>query len=514
MFSKKNVVELLVILTFSSIFFFMFPITIQPDSTDYIKYLNIFWGKAPLSSWDVVRGPSLPIILFLITSIFGNSLVGYQIGIYLFFLLYVFMIFVIVNHFNKDKWYDYLLKFVVYVLLVFNPIIYGYIRTVMTEFVAYPLLLLILYYDWKNIKSLKRLCIVNSIVIIFIWFLKQPLVIPVLFSYVLVLVFNFFDKVSYKKFLKNFACLLISMSLFFISIKGWTCFLKHNKVNYDNGRNNSYFLTSAVLEGNRSIRKNYEKESLTVEEINSISVLEDYEKAFLIGKIQNKQYDFDVYYIYNPHKNNQLEDVTIIYDNSNLSTIDLFKFWLKNTYRHFGVTVDGYAANYLATINFYQSVRNNYGWYDVVRNVGFNVGENEYAASFHLNSDNNFLWMREDIEENVKHLKKNINVSNNTKKAINAFDEIGKKSFTILYLLLPILLIVNFCFYFKNKNQNLLLSIILLSSTLVNILFLSFCGSIIDRYAYVMFPEIVLGIYIIFNNIELKKKNNDISETN
>ena len=89
-------------------------------------------------------------------------------------------------------------------------------------------------------------------------------------------------------------------------------------------------------------------------------------------------------------------------------------------------------------------------------------------------------------------------------KYLNIFNEIGKKSFTILYLLLPILLIISFCFYCKNKNQNLLFLIILFSSTLVNIIFLSFCGSIIDRYAYVMYPEIVLGIYIMLNTIELK----------
>ena len=48
------------------IIFFSSSLVLTFDSTHYLTYVNILEGNAPFSSWDIVRGPVFPIILYII----------------------------------------------------------------------------------------------------------------------------------------------------------------------------------------------------------------------------------------------------------------------------------------------------------------------------------------------------------------------------------------------------------------------------------------------------------------
>ena len=73
----------LVLLIFLTAMYFCVPIIVMPDSTEYYDYLKIFYGISPLADWNVVRGFSLPLILFISTKIFGNNSFGLLTGTFM-----------------------------------------------------------------------------------------------------------------------------------------------------------------------------------------------------------------------------------------------------------------------------------------------------------------------------------------------------------------------------------------------------------------------------------------------
>ena len=88
-FIEKNKIIILAASVFIlSILFFLFPIIITFDGSHYLHYVSIFNGTLPFSSWDAVRGPVFPFLLYLSSGLFGQSSQGALVFQFLVYLIY------------------------------------------------------------------------------------------------------------------------------------------------------------------------------------------------------------------------------------------------------------------------------------------------------------------------------------------------------------------------------------------------------------------------------------------
>ena len=130
----------------------------MPDSTEYYGYLKIFYRIEELSNWNIVRGPSFPFILYIITILFSNSSLGLLLGTYIFYLLVILASVFILNKTHCEKVSYKIAMYMLLVVLVFlNPILIGYMHALLTEFSVMPTLLISSIIGLLWIKKGKRL---------------------------------------------------------------------------------------------------------------------------------------------------------------------------------------------------------------------------------------------------------------------------------------------------------------------------------------------------------------------
>ena len=86
--TKPNSSWLPFVLIFLVIIFFSIRLVITYDSAHYLNYVSIFEGNLPASSWDIVRGPVFPAIIFLFDAFFGKTGTGILVGTFLFYLIF------------------------------------------------------------------------------------------------------------------------------------------------------------------------------------------------------------------------------------------------------------------------------------------------------------------------------------------------------------------------------------------------------------------------------------------
>ena len=385
-------------------------------------------------------------------------------------------------------------------LILFNPVLYGYFRTLMTEFVAIPIILIncLLCYKWIQSDKWIKYSIIFSIISIFLWFLKQQYLIITLSSILISLIISCFYK-NWKIMLKKITTVFIVIIMVFSSITLWKNFLEKNDVNYEDGQNSSFYLSRSILIGNKNFRIYHEKESLTIDDIENDLYINNADKEKLINIINGQiNENFEIFSIYDEYNNIKYKDI-LYYDNPKITVFEALKFNINTIIHEPIVSFKAYLSNYLATINLYQSERNGYGDYVPEPRLGYFNHENYYSALHHLESDNNFLWMTKDKEKPVENLKVKNNASPILKKTIQKISVIGLDSFKILGLALPLLFIYNLFTTvksLKNKKPNKYgnIATILFGTCFIYMLFLSYTDAIIDRYAYVLYPEMVLGV--------------------
>ena len=150
--SFKNIINKYhktIILLLLVIVFFSFSMVITWDSTHYLTYVNIFEGTSKFSTWDIVRGPIFPYIIYLGFLLFGKTVQGSLLLMFLFYLGFILLVNYFCNIiFDKHKG----LKYIILLFCIFNPIIFGYYHTLLTEFVAVTLAMLSCYFAnnwWK-----------------------------------------------------------------------------------------------------------------------------------------------------------------------------------------------------------------------------------------------------------------------------------------------------------------------------------------------------------------------------
>ena len=82
-----------------TIFYFEYSVTVLWDSAHYMTYVNIFEGALPWNSWDVVRGPIFPLIIYIGNILFGKSAQGLIMNTYMYYLLMLIFSYKLLNYY-------------------------------------------------------------------------------------------------------------------------------------------------------------------------------------------------------------------------------------------------------------------------------------------------------------------------------------------------------------------------------------------------------------------------------
>ncbi len=140
-----------------TVVFFALPVFLAPDSLTYLNNAYVLDGKLPWSSWDGMRGPTLPAFLWLSFDLFGESTFGSAVALYLLYLvfvgftMYLFHLLGFMRLFKKaGSWA------VCCVLLFLNPTMLTYSHYVLTEFMAQVLVVIATVITVKTHQLLAR----------------------------------------------------------------------------------------------------------------------------------------------------------------------------------------------------------------------------------------------------------------------------------------------------------------------------------------------------------------------
>lgn len=532
----KKVLIIAFIISLITFLYFSVPITVFPDSLTYYDYLRIFRGTRPIALWDLVRGPSLPLLLFVSITIVGNAMLGILSLTYLFFIslqaVYYSTLKKVFNLIKPSKNMKIVAMIIFFVAILFNPLIFGYCHALLTEFVAilFSLVSCILAWVWMKVDVIKNkikfilIDIVFAFNFVFMWFLKQPYLSVALFPVLIACVLSVIRNHKLSNILQRFGTLIFCITCLILSINGWRSFLVANgkDLNTVSGVDNS-FLSNGIIKGISNARL-ISEDTLNINDINNDKFLSTKDKSKIIKTIQDQKNGSlkraHILNILSISGKRIIDKIPVYQEGPTISFSEAINTWINVLSKHPIILIDSYLANYMSiTDSFPYHTDPTTGTLSPIKSFSFHGHENHSIgllyAYYPANMD---TWTRDQMQyPGLKYIK---NDQKTIQKRVLAFYGMMHCGlYLVLYLFLPLVFIYAIICYKrllkkdKKKNNNLVyvyeLVIISLGFTMLHIAFHDVMGAIIDRYAFVTFPVVALS-YIIL--VVTNKKFNTVFE--
>lgn len=501
----------------------MFNPIITWDTAHYFSFIEIFEGAAPFSSWDIVRGPVFPLIIHISNILFGKTVQGLLI---LTFLFYIIMIWgcnktlkVILTNEKNEK-----LKKTIYIvtmsLIIFNPIIFGYYHSILTEFVAMTLSVVMCYfsYRWleydffKTRKKYLLSTIIFAILTVFAWYLKQPYVSTVLFPLMAAILVSIINKRTLKNFIQRIALLIICLLTLFLASISWNNFLEEKGVDTNGARSSGNILGNQLVKALNNFEIIDTEEIYTEEYIESNPNLSNKQKELLLSMIRSGK---ENYLLTTFVKNNKTEYYTIIYtENGNISSSNAIKFVLTSFAKHPVSVINSYISNYFGAINVFPTYTEDGVTYHLIKRFDLRYTNENSSISYRIyQNKNNIFYMTDEMYSRVLVYEQKNNSPIYINKVVNNTELLFGIGFKLLFLTLPFALIGNIILKIKTKNIQikgfLNLSFILLFYSFFHVLLHAVTGAIIDRYVSPAIITSILGIilfiYLLFKQYKIRK---------
>lgn len=237
------------------IVFFSIRLIITYDGAHYLNYVAIFEGKLPISSWDIVRGPVFPSVIFLFDIFFGKTGTGILVGTFIFYLIFFIACYKVCKDLCHNYKHKSIIQNIVLVTITLNPLIMGYFHVLLTEFIAITLTLLniLLAYKWifcatNNKKHLFFYTLYFVFSVVFCYHLKQPYIIISFVPLLVASIISIVKKHTLHNALYRIGTLILSLIALLISINVWNAILRNSGVNMDSGRDSSSMLSRQLLQ--------------------------------------------------------------------------------------------------------------------------------------------------------------------------------------------------------------------------------------------------------------------------
>lgn len=529
--NKKIVLILLTVLlsTFFVYIWFSFLPTIVADSVGYYSYMDILRGERAISEWNYLRGPSFPLILYTIFTVFGDTPLGFLFGSLFFWILCVFLclwLFKLVGVIEKGVSCKFVF-FLILFLLILNPLIIGFYHAMLTEFVACTLTILAIFlsYRWidlpvSNIRSALFYMILFPALAVILWFLKQPYLFCLLIPLSLAFILGLIRKNTISTLFYKISTILLVLFSVWYGAKVWNRFLINNggasSVQSEN------FISAITKSGltNFSVAS-LEKQSLDYIERNRF--LFNNNDLIELGKIADSTSKYEQYEVVElKEKGEVISNMIVFWNNSaKIFETEPVAYYLTILRRHPFKVLQGYIDNYLTVINFYGCGNTNWtnyypikelkDWSCENRSIGLSTYETDLVAydsnTTDWKSGNNDMSQYELINTPIPWVQ----------KIMNILAEPALQLFKISLLLSPFLFLFSLVgsFLFKENQEYksfYQVMTLLFGYSFLYVLMNALTGALIDRYAFVPYVMSIIGIIVLLeflrrrNSSKINKK--------
>lgn len=520
--NKKNIVYAICGMLITLIFF-TYNVTITYDSSHYLWLSSILPGNIGFETWDVARGPIFPLFIKLCNVFSGQNQNSLLIGMFLFYIIMIIVCYGIykntIKYEETNTKTNKAITFILFVLLiVLNPLIFGYYHALLTEFIAITFSIVSCYLSWKLIytdifEERKKIIIYTLILGFFTpiaWLLKQPYVGTVLFPVVISTVISFVRMPNLKNFIQRFGIILVCLFMLIIGIKVWNIFINIGNVVIVGERTSGGMLSNVIFSGINYYDTFEDYDFDEVDEIEKCEKISYSDKEKMKNIIENNSE-----YKYFKVIDTKEENYTVLYSTGDaIKGGEIIKFWLGAFAKNPGRFIKNYINNYLATtsikrIEFQNGkiiITNEIDWLDTVEINA--IGTKTYAYE----NSNTFALSSTLEQYAIKYQCINrpiIPVNYFMKKMILPVTIFMK----ICYLFLPIFTIIGIIAVFKTRKEYYItytkiidIITILFTFSLLHILVHSMLGATIDRYSMPSMIPTFIGIYLSVYALKNRKK--------
>lgn len=511
--------------------FMQFTLFITVDSSKYYTYLDYFRGEKSFGEWDTVRGFSFPLIIFLVTSIFGDNTTGVLIGFFLFYMGLIYFAYKIIKELLYDNELQrnqtkYWIMFIV--LFVFNPLIIGYSHTLLTEAITpfFYMLFAYLCLKWNNcsFKKNKKQFIVISIILIlisiFVWFIKQPYAPAVWSLIILTSILSGIANKSIRIFTEKFLCFIICIVLTLGAIQGWNLFLVANGKTDIQENSSSSFLSQTLIGYTYHYRELPKEKFCNIDYIeNSKISQQDKDKIKKLSQEKEDWCDYLKIYDVIDRKQQLIETEVIIQKSKLINLSESISFMLKSITKHPDLVLNSYIENYLSIINLQKTnINNNHYSSDGV--LSSEVTHENAAIGYAVFNPNYkncwWLWQYDtplnsellELSTGMENYESNMDNNRTLSTIMQILQDGSDLTFKILLLFcLPIFIYSLIMIIYYRENKSYFILALLSGASFAHIMFHSMMSAIIDRYAYPVYPLMLVCLIILLMD---KSRNNQL----
>ncbi len=478
-------------------------IVITFDSAHYLKYIDIFNQVDPWTSWDVVRGIVFPYILHLSIKLFGHSHTSALFLTYLFFIGFAILSVVFLKILLNNK-IGLFVRIIFITLILVNPIILGFYHTLLTEFVATTLsiLMIVVTYHWMQTsfsKSKRDYLGFSAVIIILVSFsyhLKQPYLALTLPPLCLGTAFSIWNRCNLFNLIERGLVFCVAITLLIVSIFSWHSFLPDSGPAANKTRSSYHIVSNFAMRGIGQIHR-IELISLdfySIENVVSDNNIKQIDKREAVRLLKLGEYVSKQYRFVNIIKEGEVIDKLLIWDvPADRTILSSFRIFRRIVLNHPQLAFSCYWDN------FSKSIRLKENPFNEVILVAFR------SFTFKKLHENVFLTLPE-YQKYVRPYRRNpINVVG--KLPYTLFKEISLLLFPILLSMFSIywLLSISFGIYRSIRRKARLhfssyqTAMCLASFSVFSIVFIHVISGLVnDRYSYPGYPiSILLFITVV-----------------
>lgn len=484
------------------VYYSSFAVIIYWDSAHYYSYIPIIEGKVSIKEWNIVRGPVFPYLLYFIKKIFGSNNFSLVLVTFISYAIMIIFVKLILDKLAESIT-DHRAKFLFYcvtmLLIIINPILFGYYHALLTEFVALTVTVVSCYIAWKwiyfdcskNILKAIEYSVFFVVAILFSWFLKQPYVAVALFPMMLSIVISVCVNFNVVNLIYKLVTVVLCAFTLSTSIGAWNSYLDKSGLDLNTSRNVVSNFGSQLAGSSLNVvryagekQEKFEKTYLTNDK------LSEKEKEIVTKKLDGET-NYLAFEIYN--SNGKIDDVMIfnIGNKTSISVVEGVSI-LFNLFKSYPMDItEGYVTHYLFLSDVYP-ISDDLDTWPLGINKTFDLDasyENTIIGSNIINPKNSVFPMTDELYDGVKDLDVSYNPPIIFQSVLDRDKEFFHRMYSITMLLLPFLFIASFILRLVNRKklkdfekQEYDLLILLLGFSIMNACVYVFTGSCIDRY--------------------------------
>ena len=511
-----------------AIIFFSYSPILTWDSSHYLWLTDLLSPNDAFSNWAMVCGFVFSLIIYISNILFGQDADGILMLMFIAYLLMLGFSYLIFKNTNKEmKIYEKNKKGIIFIitillLIVFNPIIFGYYHTLLTEFIAITLAIITCYLSWQwiqfDFKNNKVKYIIYTIIFgfttVFAWHLKQPYVTTGLFPIIIAAIISIIRKFNWKNILQRLSTVIFCFFMLLVSLMVWNKILEIGNVEIKNDKKASGFINNGIINGISQLKETTTKEDVDLEAVEDAKISQKEKEE--IQKILNTDSKYKDFILYK-NENSNSKDMVLFLKGENISLLDSVKFFIKTTFSTPTTIIKSYCIGYLSMIDVFHITFEGVAPIPSTDLNVFGTAEHEAIAFRTYNTSlSNTFYVKESLakyQEPYQDTREPIQLVNAIMKSLETFIVLVTK---LAFLILPIILIITIIKSIKQrkhtnsrKNNIYNLLIILLSFSFLHVFIHVILDAPIDRYTTpAMLPMFIAYIIIVFSGIYRKEEKN------